>query len=85
MAEHEAEIKGRVEKRQSPQQYLLDNPEARMYKITNTVEGQISKLNKSLRELQEKNPRDPRIESLKEQRTRIMRAFLVKVDAQRPN
>jgi hypothetical protein len=85
MAEHEAEIKGRVEKRQSPQQYLLDNPEARMYKITNTVEGQISKLNKSLRELQEKNPRDPRIESLKEQRTRIMRAFLAKVDAQRPN
>ena len=85
MAEHEAEIKGRVEKRQSPQQYLLDNPEARMYKTTNTVEGQISKLNKSLRELQEKNPRDPRIDSLKEQRTRIMRAFLVKVDAQRPN
>jgi hypothetical protein len=85
MSEHEAEIKGRIDRGQSPQPYLRANPEARMYKTTNTVEGQISKLNKTLRELQERNPQDPRIQNIKDQRTRIMRAYLLQVDAQRPN
>jgi hypothetical protein len=85
MSEHSSEIKGRIDNRESPQPYLMANPEARLYKATDRVENKISKLNKLIRDVQEKDPNDPRLEILKERRTTIMRAFLDQVDAQRPN
>jgi hypothetical protein len=85
MSEHEAEIKGRIERRESPAQYIAENPEARMYAAANRLENQISKINKTIREIRKQDPKDPRIKLLEERRTETMQMFLDRLDELYPN
>lgn len=41
---HEAEIKGRVEKRQSPSAYIAEHPDARLVRLANTAERRVREL-----------------------------------------
>jgi hypothetical protein len=75
MAEHEASIKGRVERRESVADYMRKNPEAAMWRRANTLENEISKLNRRRRELVEKQEPVERIKQIDDQKTRMMKQF----------
>lgn len=76
LAEHENEIKGRAEKGEDVSKYFEKNPEAGMYRAANQMENRISRLNKQIREMQKRGVDEETIESLKEQKTAMMNAFL---------
>lgn len=73
MAEHENELKGR--KGPAISAYIKENPEARLSKIANNLENQISKLNKTKREFIERNAPEDRIRRIEEQKLRMMKQF----------
>jgi len=75
MAEHEASIKGRAERRENVSEYLRKNPEASMWRRANTLENEISKLNRRRRELVGQEAPVARIKQLDEQKTRMMKQF----------
>jgi hypothetical protein len=75
MAEHEASIKGRMERRESVTEYMRNNPEASMWRRANTLENEISKLNRRRRELVEKEAPVERIKQIDDQKTRMMKQF----------
>ena len=75
MAEHEASIKGRMERRESATEYLRKNPEASLWRRANTLENEISKLNRRRRELVEKEAPVERIKQIDDQKTRMMKQF----------
>lgn len=75
MAEHEASIKGRMERRESVTEYMRNNPEASMWRRANTLENEISKLNRRRREMVEKQEPIERIKKLDDQKTRMMKQF----------
>jgi hypothetical protein len=75
MAEHEASIKGRIERRESVTEYMRNNPEASMWRRANTLENEISKLNRRRREMVEKQEPIERIKKLDDQKTRMMKQF----------
>jgi hypothetical protein len=75
MAEHEASIKGRMERRESVTEYMRNNPEASMWRRANTLENEISKLNRRRREMVEKQEPVERIKKLDDQKTRMMKQF----------
>jgi hypothetical protein len=75
MSEHEDEIKGRQSKRESPTQYMKDNPEAFLWRQTNTLENELSKINRRRRELIAKDAPKDQIKKLEDQRTRMMKQF----------
>ena len=85
MAEHEAEIKGRMEQGRNPQPYIEQNPEARMYPAMNRLENEVRKINRTLRELRKQDRNDPRIKLLEERRTAMMTDFLNRLDELYPN
>ena len=75
MSEHEEEIKGRISSRQNPSQYMKDNPSAFLWRQANTLENQLSKINRERRELIAKDAPKDRIKKLEDQRTRMMKQF----------
>jgi hypothetical protein len=85
MSEHESEIKGRRDKGQSAESYVAANPESRMFVAANSVENQVSKINRMVRDIRKNNPDDPRIKLFEERKTEIMKNFLGRVDELFPN
>ncbi len=77
MAEHENELKGR--KGPAISAYIKENPEARLSKMANNLENDISKLNKTKREFIERNAPEDRIRRIEEQKLRMMKQFNEKV------
>jgi len=75
MAEHEASIKGRIERRESVTDYMRKNPEAAMWRRANTLENEISKLNRRRRELVGQQAPVERIKQIDDQKTRMMKQF----------
>jgi hypothetical protein len=75
MANHENEIKGRQKNRESVTDYYNDHPEARLYSQANTIENEITKLNKQKKEMIARNAPKEQIKRLEEQKTLIMQRF----------
>jgi len=75
MAEHEKAIKGRIDRRESVTAYMRENPEASLWRRANTLENEISKLNKRRREMVEKQEPVERIKQIDDQKTRRMKKF----------
>jgi uncharacterized protein YcbK (DUF882 family) len=61
------------------------NPESRMFVAANSVENQVSKINRMVRDIRKNNPDDPRIKLFEERKTEIMKNFLGRVDELLPN
>jgi len=74
MAKHENELKGLAPRGEAPA-YLRDNPSARYVKDANRLENEISKLNKTKKQLFDKNPDDERIQRIDDQKLRMMKTF----------
>ena len=81
LAEHEAEIKGRMKKRESPAEYLREYPEARLFQPANKLENEISKINRTIRELQAMEGKEKQIENLRNKKTQLMKKFNERFDA----
>ena len=78
MAEHEGEIRRMKEKKVSTTEYKQEYPETRLISRANRLENDISKINKTIKEISEKPESDfnkDRIKRLKEQKTRMMKQF----------
>ena len=75
MSEHEDAIKGRIKRRENVSQYMRDNPDASLWRRANSIENEISKLNKTRRELMAKGGEQDRIKRIDEQKTRRMKTF----------
>jgi hypothetical protein len=75
MSEHEEEIKGRISSRQSTSQYMKDNPEASLWRRANSLENELSKINRRRRELIAQDAPKEQIKRVEDQRTRMMRQF----------
>lgn len=75
MANYENEIKGRIENREDVQEFLRENPAARLYRQANTLENEIAKLNRRKRELLSKGADPETIKRLEDQKTRMMQQF----------
>jgi hypothetical protein len=78
LAERESTIKRMREKKLDPTAYKAEHPETRVINDANNLEGKISKLNKTRRELLEK-PQTPEVKAeikrIEEQKTRNMKEF----------
>lgn len=75
MSEHEEEIKGRISSRQSTSQYMRDNPEAALWRRANSLENELSKINRRRRELIAQDAPKEQIKRVEDQRTRMMKRF----------
>lgn len=78
LAELEGEMKRMREKHADTSEFREENPEYRYIKSANNLENQITKINKTIKELhkREETPEiKERIERLKEQKTRMMNSF----------
>lgn len=75
LSQFEREIKGRIERHESYSEILRENPEARLWRKANTIENEISALNKRKRELVEKNASPAQIKHIEEQKRKKMEAF----------
>lgn len=73
MAEHENEIKGR--KGSAISEYMRENPDARLYRTANRLENDISKLNKTKKQLLEKDAPEAAIRRIEDQKLRMMKQF----------
>jgi hypothetical protein len=81
LAEHEQEIKGRIKNRQSPAEYLREYPEARLFQAANKLENEISRINRTIRQLQAMEGKERQIENLKNRKTEMMKRFNERYDA----
>ena len=78
LAEHEGTIKRMRENKASTQEYKQEYPETKLINRVNRLENDISKLNKTIKDLSNKPESDfnkDRIKRLKEQKTRMMTQF----------
>jgi hypothetical protein len=75
MAEHELVIKAHRERRQSTAEYMRDNPEARLWQRANSLENEITKLNKTKKELYQREAPKERIKRVEDQKIRMMQQF----------
>ena len=75
MAEHELVIKAHRERRQSTAEYMRDNPEARLWQRANSLENEITKLNKTKKELYQREAPKDRIKRVEDQKIRMMQQF----------
>jgi hypothetical protein len=75
MANHEAEIKGRRKNREDVSGYLEEHPEARLWSQANTLENEISKLNREKKDLIERKAPRERIKRIEDKKTQIMTRF----------
>ena len=69
---HENEIKGRAKNSENVQEYLRDNPEARLFQSANTVERNVQQLRKLRNELVEKDAPKERIKAMEANITKQM-------------
>lgn len=81
LAEHEQEIKGRIKNRQSPAEYIREYPESRLFEAANKLENEISKINRTIRDLQKQEGREKQVETLKNRKTEMMKRFNERYDA----
>ncbi len=81
MAEFEAEIKGRRERREDAYAIIRENPQASLYQQANQVERQINDLNKQKKDLLAKDAPRERIQKIEERKLAIMSRFNDKVKA----
>ena len=75
MAEHELVIKAHRTRRESVSEYMRDNPEARFWQRANTLENEITKLNKTKKELYQREAPKDRIKRVEDQKIRMMKQF----------
>ena len=75
MAEHELVIKAHRERRQSTAEYMRDNPEARLWQRANSLENEITKLNKTKKDLYQREAPKERIKRVEDQKIRMMQQF----------
>jgi hypothetical protein len=75
LSQFEGQIKGRMERGESYSSILRDNPEARLWRKANSVENEISALNKKKRDLVEKNAPKDQIKRIEEIKKRKMQQF----------
>lgn len=75
MANHENEIKGRQKNKENVAEYMQENPEARLYKQANSVENQISALNKRKKALQDREAPKESIKAIDNQIQNQMKRF----------
>ena len=78
LAEHEGTIKRMREKKASTEEYKQEYPETKLINRVNRLENDISKLNRTIKDLSDKPESDfnkDRIKRLKEQKTRMMTQF----------
>lgn len=75
MANHENEIKGRMKNRENTTEYLRDNPEARLWRMANRIENEISDLNRQKKDLIAKNASKEQVQRIEQIRTRKMEQF----------
>ncbi|CAB5224476.1 AdoMet_MTases domain containing protein [uncultured Caudovirales phage] len=86
LAEHEGAIKRMREAKVSVSEYRRENPEVKLISTANNLENQVSKLNKTKKELLEKEQTDAvkaRIKLIDEQKARMMKRFNERVKAAR--
>ena len=79
MSEHEDSLKGRLKRHEDRQEYMQEHPEARLWKMANSIENQISALNKQRKQLIESGAPDSKIENNRERKTHLMEKFNDKV------
>ena len=79
MSEHEDTLKGKLQRHEDRREYLQENPEARLWKMANAVENQVSALNKQRKQMIENGASDERIEKNRERKTQLMERFNNKV------
>ena len=75
LSQFEREIKGRIERKESYSEILKKNPEARLWRKANSVENEISALNKKKRDLIEKDAPKDQIKRIEEIKKRKMQQF----------
>jgi hypothetical protein len=75
LSQFENQIKGRMERGESYSSILRDNPEARLWRKANSVENEISALNKKKRDLVEKDAPKDQIKRIEEIKKRKMQQF----------
>ena len=75
MAEHELVIKAHRTRRESVSEYMRDNPEARLWQRANSLENEITKLNKTKKELYQREAPQDRIKRVEDQKIRMMKQF----------
>ena len=75
MTDHENEIKGRMKNRENVEEYLRDNPDARLWKRANTVENKVNELNKRKRMFIDRKFPKERIQAIDAQKTMLMQRF----------
>jgi hypothetical protein len=79
MSEHEDTIKGMAKRHEDSREYRADNPEAKLWQQANTVENQVSALNKQRKLLIERGAPQAVIDRNRETKTRLMNNFNEKV------
>lgn len=71
----EDEIKGKIKDKEDYKSVFEKNPEARLWSSANTLENQISQINRNIRDLKERNADPAVIKRLQENKTRMMDNF----------
>jgi len=79
MAGHENEIKGLIKDRQSPAEYIKENPEAKLWTEANGLENAVNALNKQRRMMTEKGAPQAQIDRINNQKVQMMKRFNDKV------
>ena len=79
MSEHEDTIKGMAKRHEDSREYRADNPEAKLWQQANTIENQVSALNKQRKLLIERGAPQAVIDRNRETKTRLMNNFNEKV------
>jgi len=81
MAEHEATIKGMRERKENVNEYMQNNPEARLWQQANNASNQIALLNKQKRQWEKQGRTDEQIRTLDDRKQAIMTRFNERVNA----
>lgn len=81
MANYENEIKGRQKNRENVQEFLAENPAARLYSVANNYENQITELNRRKKDMLARNVDPSLIKRIEDQKTTIMKRFNEQVDS----
>lgn len=71
----EDEIKGKIKDKEDYNSVFEKNPEARLWSSANTLENQISQINRNIRDLKERKADPAAIKRLQENKTRMMDNF----------
>lgn len=75
LAGYEEEIKGRASKGRSSADFIEKHPEARLYPMANTIETEISNLNKMRKQMIERNASKEELKRINDKKIELMRRF----------